>query len=669
MGIQKFYKLDPAKKQKRCKYEAERRRQAAMQGAKRNASEEDHNACGEHSSGDDCVDDPDEAFVHEAFLANWTTDALSQSILHIYGEGQNQAGDANGSSYVQAKADSHPQGSCTSSSVVDPFMCRIGRTSIPPLSKRPRKGCQVESARLVKLAPNLPPLNLPQNVRVISASAYLHSRAGFTLPTAEARADQSVFKTSSHRSLQVEGPEMGHIRNTNNHSSMDEDGACLESEEPAVNPEKSSTGKRGSCTGIPMHPLLFPAPENPQLPYYMGNGGSLASTPLNFFSPSPPQLNLSLFHNLPQRKQIMARFYNSPRPGGSSSHPDGIDFHPLLERTDSASTEMIHKQPRTELSARLGVPQARKQAAGGSLPALANPSNHGDKSSEIDLSIHPNSITPRRTAERSVEDTHKRNWYVGDRTPVDPQERRDPSCDEPENFALISFNPPGTIGTHTDDVDIVGDQSNPGGIVMEQEELSDSEEDIEKNVEFECEEMADSDGEEESDAEIAANMPNQAVQHPESGKPFTAANNGHEHEVTVSRVDKHDKGTLPIVKLGLTGEGKDVTSKSWLSLDPCAGGRLSNLESEQGSKTISNENLEEGCVAPLSSRPRKRTRPNSKCDAAVLHNQLTGCTKPEDLDQGFSAGPRKRSCGKNSSSNSVKAVENSNFPARGTSTD
>ncbi|KAI4365466.1 hypothetical protein MLD38_021451 [Melastoma candidum] len=631
MGIQKSYKVDPAKKQKRCKYEAERRRRAAMQGAGRNASEEDHNARGENSSGDDCVDDPDEAYVHEAFLANWTPDAQGtndvggKSIQHIYGEGQNQAGDANGlpfaSSYVQAKAASHPQGSCTSSSVVDPVMCRIGRTSIPPLSNRPRKGCQVESARLVKLAPNLPPVNLPQNVRVISASAYHHSRAGFTLPTAEAHADQSVFKSSSHRSLQVEGPEMGHVRNTNNYSSMDDDGACLESEEPAVNHEKRSTGKRGSCTGIPMHPLLFQAPENPQLPYYMGNSGSLASTPLNFFSPSPPQLNLSLFHNSPRRNQVMARFFNSPRPGGSSSLPDGIDFHPLLERTDSASTEMIHKQPWTELPARLGVPQSRKQAAGSSLPALENPSNHGDKSSEIDLSIHLNSITPRRTAERSDEDTPKRTWHVGDRTPVDPQERRDPSCDEPENFALISFNPPGTVGTHTDDVDIVGDQSNPG-IVMEQEELSDSEEDIEENVEFECEEMADSDGEEESDAELAANMPNQAVQHPELGKPFTAANNGHKHE---------------------------------------------------GSKTICNENLEEGCVAPLSSRPRKRTRPNSKCDAAMLHNQLTGCTKPEDLDQGFSAGslrrPRKRSCGKNSSSNSVKAVENSNFPARGTSTD
>lgn len=41
--------------------------------------------------------------------------------------------------------------------------------------------------------------------------------------------------------------------------------------------------------------------------------------------------------------------------------------------------------------------------------------------------------------------------------------------------------------------DILDEQSNPG-IVMEQEELSDSDEDV-GDVEFECEEMADSEGE------------------------------------------------------------------------------------------------------------------------------------------------------------------------------
>ena len=57
------------------------------------------------------------------------------------------------------------------------------------------------------------------------------------------------------------------------------------------------------------------------------------------------------------------------------------------------------------------------------------------------------------------------------------------------------------------DVDDIGDQSHPE-IVMEQEELSDSEEDIEEHVEFECEEMTDSEGEDGSGCEQALEVQN-----------------------------------------------------------------------------------------------------------------------------------------------------------------
>lgn len=60
------------------------------------------------------------------------------------------------------------------------------------------------------------------------------------------------------------------------------------------------------------------------------------------------------------------------------------------------------------------------------------------------------------------------------------------------------------------DVDDIGDQSHPE-IVMEQEELSDSEEDIEEHVEFECEGMADSEGEDGSGCEQAPEIQNKVV--------------------------------------------------------------------------------------------------------------------------------------------------------------
>ena len=57
--------------------------------------------------------------------------------------------------------------------------------------------------------------------------------------------------------------------------------------------------------------------------------------------------------------------------------------------------------------------------------------------------------------------------------------------------------------------DNASDQSHPE-IVMEQEELSDSDEDVEEHVEFECEEMADSEGEEGSGCEQVSEMQDKA---------------------------------------------------------------------------------------------------------------------------------------------------------------
>lgn len=66
---------------------------------------------------------------------------------------------------------------------------------------------------------------------------------------------------------------------------------------------------------------------------------------------------------------------------------------------------------------------------------------------------------------------------------------------------------PGSTATSDRCIDEMTDQSNLG-IVMEQEELSDSDEETmeEEHVEFECEEMADSEGEEGSECEEIIEM-------------------------------------------------------------------------------------------------------------------------------------------------------------------
>lgn len=132
------------------------------------------------------------------------------------------------------------------------------------------------------------------------------------------------------------------------------------------------------------------------------------------------------------------------------------------------------------------------------------------------------------------------------------------------------------------------------------------------------------------------------------------------------------RGSIPFVKLGLTGERKDMTSKSWLSLDSCAGGRPTNAESQPGANIICKNNVCENYVSSCSNRSRKK-KPISKNDAAELLNQSAECTKQQEQDRGPFVGPlrrpRKRACRKNTSSNLAMEDENSNFAAQGISMD
>ncbi|XP_057960642.1 uncharacterized protein LOC131152795 [Malania oleifera] len=74
-GTQKSYKSDSAKKEKRRLYESKRRRCKAALSSWQTASEKEDNQVendgGENNCGGDNIDNEDEAYVHEAFLADW----------------------------------------------------------------------------------------------------------------------------------------------------------------------------------------------------------------------------------------------------------------------------------------------------------------------------------------------------------------------------------------------------------------------------------------------------------------------------------------------------------------------------------------------------------------------------------------------------------------------
>jgi hypothetical protein len=364
-GTQKSYKSDPVKKEKRRRQEFDKRNRKY--------------ACREMYSGDDCVENEDETYVHEAFLSDWRP-STSAAVR------EQEAAAAPVESQAIVGGEKHFQTSYPStSSSSKPNLPLSSRSPFKPVYCRPYRSRKDKNPCLVKLAPGLPPVNLPPTVRVMSLSAFKTYQGG----------DVGPVKTQDKADLQ-------------------------------------------------MHPLLFQAPENGRLPYYPLNGSAAASSstsspssPFNLFPSNQAQLNVNLFHNTQQTNQLVNFFEKSSQEGRPSSSFD-INFHPLLQRADDVS---------------IG---STKSSVDNHTSSIRSPHS---KSNELDLEINLSYMS--------------KNKKVGEERGVT----------EPTDVSnsLTDF----------------GDRSLPE-IVMEQEELSDSEEDEEErdedieNVEFECEEMADS---------------------------------------------------------------------------------------------------------------------------------------------------------------------------------
>ncbi|KAF8030132.1 hypothetical protein BT93_E2536 [Corymbia citriodora subsp. variegata] len=664
LGTQKSYKQNPTKKEKRRAYEAERRkRKGANSASWLNASEKEdyqvEHAGGENSCEDDCIDDPEEAYVHEGFLVDWRPPSKQP---HSYAGKGGIHGTREEAAYDIHCETQHHDGNMhqfpISSTFHNPYSAshvihnKVHGISVPihpvsdtslwtpksPFRSLSHRGRQTDNARLVKLAPNLPPVNLPQNVRVISQSAYLSCDGAASTITG------SADNRPCHAAKVGDTPAAQQSKSM----SLNDSVARLPQEESRVFKEKTINEERGIDSDSQMHPLLFQVPEDGRLPYYPSNCNTLAPS---FFSGSQPQLNLSLFHN-PQQLNNDRSF--RPRDSASNIRGSGIDFHPLLQGTEEVNSDLTSASSKAHQSASVAV-QAKVPASGGSLTAGADLSCRADRASELDLDIHLSSSSSLGKAiGRNTGATHKLitpiKHSAKSGTLLESQQTSDPFDQQPENLSPVrsdlisgsqmSSRPNEVVQSN---MDLAGDESHPG-IVMEQEELSDSDEDIEEHVEFECEEMADSEGEDESSMEIVADTHDKN----HAAEKVAEPHENHRRELRNSHHHKsHDStpgnSSLPSLKLGLTCEGRDMASKSWLSLDSRLRGCPPNPTGETQARKLR---------SPRPNRSCKKTKTCIRNNMEQVHDQATEAMKRHNMGTSTvpSRRPRKRTCRSNANS-------------------
>ncbi|KAA8542003.1 hypothetical protein F0562_023155 [Nyssa sinensis] len=605
-GTQKSYKLNADKKEKRRLYELNRRKckPAALASWQTSSVKEDghtENAGAENNSGEDYMENEDEAYVHEAFLADWrpSSSLVSSNKLPISNlRDKNPPGDIllQEGSRVREQTKNGGSGECQPQRLNHPVSDMNLRSSKSQICLRPYRARRANSTRLVKLAPDLPPVNLPPSVRVMSQSAFKSYQGGAS--TKVSAADTGVVSTATDNMV----PRLLHVAKSGTSQT-------IKAKENKSDPLKQSMAKlhpqesdviRDKCVAVEkdlqMHPLLFQATEDGCLPYYPLNCSGIGSS-FNFFSGNQPQLNLSLFHN-PHRANFTANvFHKSLKSKETTSSSCGIDFHPLLQRADDVHSDWVTANSAAQFSVNMeslrgkcaqlenafDAVQTKSQVSSNPTTTCTKPSSPNGKASDLDLEIHLSFTSRKDKAMRGGDVTghsptrstlsaldsetmmetqnnkslcHQGGEYC---TPASSREGISNKLDSDAHASVISSNNINIYGFNN-----VGDQSLPE-IVMEQEELSDSEEEIGEHVEFECEEMTDSEGEEGSDSEQIADIQNKEVLHVTREKVVTGKIFDDQQREARNHGNSQGNVSGPLeagtFKRGLTGNTGHVTSQ------------------------------------------------------------------------------------------------------------
>ncbi|KZV38799.1 hypothetical protein F511_20338 [Dorcoceras hygrometricum] len=517
-GTQKSYKSDANKKARRRLYTLRRKEAKPLALMQHSSSEKEGNntdVVEEACSGDNHMDTEDEAYVHEAFLEDWRPDdhiSLNYS-SHKLSQG--------GASQAKQQIDISDSASASLSSSFS------SRPSKPQVILRPYRARRSNSARLVKLAPDLPPVNLPPSVRVMSQSAFQSSQAAISSKisgnysrydgkVANGVPEVGVFKKSRLDYLVKSGQVMKNLTKD------------IASNQQSKHSDKCVADERAD-PDLQMHPLLFQPPQDGRLPYCPGSCSPSPSSSFSLFPGNQTQLDLNLFHNprhISDAVNFLSKSSIPPRRNSSSSN---VNFHPLLQNNDADSIAALPASNQLDnlVSSRacsLFIPDpsckpSLNENLSTSGRTIYSPSGMGNG---LDLDIHLNFTSTNQRAVASGNVTQH-----GSDKSVRALVSRTIESEAAKDLSKVKCSTPNRISDKLQSSDHllvtsrngrsrkVGDGMHDGSlpeIIMEQEELSDSEEEFGENVEFECEEMADSEGENTSDSEPFVNTSNEEMQ-------------------------------------------------------------------------------------------------------------------------------------------------------------
>ncbi|GAB2298873.1 hypothetical protein Dimus_032951 [Dionaea muscipula] len=566
-GTQKSYKMDSARKEKRRLYEFKRRNRNGAVGSRPPSDMETENA-GQNGSGEDCVGNANEAYVHEGFLADWRPPyALSVSFAtyasHIQSSHQ-PASSAGRINVVREEPDNSNQEresgrdrtsepSAAAAALEDPrtldsnparysasetYNIQVPYSAVKkPFVFRPYKARRHKSSRLVKLAPDLPPVNLPPSVRVISQAAFRNAN--------DIRCIESSGSGPSHR-------------DKSSCHGVKENTMQVPCKGPALLKGRQGPEEKHANSDLEMHPLLFRIPEGGHLPYYPLNYSGRTLSPFAFFPVNPPQINLQ---KPLSASPVVAGFSKSACPRNAPPTSRGSDFHPLLQSSSTGDNNSTAVCPTAPLSVDLELsrnaffqPHAHCNTGGQPAAKLVGDPRWTapDGASALKLNINLNSA-PGKEKDCSKQGVEHDLMA----SPELAVQSLDGATAAESNQAFTTDN--GEVG-HCEDT--IGNHLLPE-IVMEQEELSDSDDEIE-DVEFECEEMMDSEGEEEgSDDERIVYVQNKDI---EDVSPVTNC------EVQLHECSNHEgNDSLGKDKAPSSSDSpkprEDGSSSPWLSLN------------------------------------------------------------------------------------------------------
>ncbi|XP_066376827.1 uncharacterized protein [Miscanthus floridulus] len=529
-GVQKSYSKSDAQKERRRTYEAKRRKLRVSMPDSRRGQEADNNASEDAENDDD-------SYVNEAFLEDTDSMPYQQSGTGLdeecgttdgYIEPQKLSGTkldvttsyiafmyrpSDGPSYVRTSSTAAPAVSCGS----------LDQLPASQLSKQ--KGSCV-----VKLSPDLPPVNLPPSVRVLSQAEFYRNATHFHGTSDNAAKDMypvpplTSFTESADRQLNLFPDHRANSRLQQNGISSD------------------NATEDGAEQDLQMHPLLFQYPRDVS----------------SYSHPVQNLINQSRKYDLFPFEKVRVERSNNQTTGSTENgtvNANTIDFHPLLQRTEvdvhnevpEYDNNLDCHQSDNNMSE---VPVDDQSTAG---QASTSPS---ERETSIDLNIHlcsPMVINGSNDFRCSFS-----------RSNVQDEVSRKDKSNVPELEVVNSYSHYCIQEPNEESMQ---------GIVMEQEELSDSEEDS-QHVEFECEEMDDSE-EEQVQSPEASPIQNKGISASDVCGEFHVSND--QSQIQQGSVQKDKQGASSMQKTQVPS--RSVRAKLKPETAKCTGSRTSQHSS------------------------------------------------------------------------------------------